>query len=209
MSTLKGKSPKDTFGGLLKLESGSLDNTLKQVEDGFGVATPLKVSKTTFSIHDLAFPNTNATPGYVLAVSADGTAMEWVESGAGSSSEPTAKGTIKVSDGSTQIDLPIGNNGQVLMADSTKPGGVKWGTVASGGGGGASEVVESAEYTYTADNEVYTVTEHIGENVRVSTYTYTASGETESITTEYMGVTRVETYTYVNGQVSTMTSTYL
>jgi hypothetical protein len=178
------------------------------VEDGLGVATPLKVSKTSFSIHDLIFPSTNATPGYVLSVSSDGTSMEWVDAGAGSSSEPTAKGTIKVSDGETQIDLPVGNNGQVLMADSTKPGGVKWGTVASGGGG-AAEVIDSAEYTYTESNEVSTVTEHIGDNVRVSTYTYTASGETETITTEYMGVTRVESYTYVNGQVSTMTSTYL
>ena len=206
MSTLKGKTPKETFGGLLKLESVGLTDALKRVESGFGEATPIRVSTTGFEIHSLLFPSTNATPGYVLAVSEDGLSMEWVESSGGGSSEPTAKGTIKVSEGVGLIDLPIGNNGQVLMADSTKPSGVKWGTVASGGGG-AAEVVDSAEYTYNEDGMVETVNEYIGDNERISTYTYYENGSIAEIVVEYLGVTRKENYTYVDGRVSTMTST--
>jgi hypothetical protein len=206
MSTLKGKTPKETYGGLLKLESVGLTDTLKRIESGFGEATPIRVSTEGFEIHSLLFPSTNAVPGRVLAVAADGLSMEWIEAGASGSEEPTAKGTIKVSDGENQIDLPIGNNGQVLMADSTKPSGVKWGTVSSGGGG-AAEVVDAAEYTYNEDSSINTLTEHIGDNTRVTVYTYYESGQVHTVTSDYMGAVRQETYTYVNGRVVTMTAT--
>ena len=206
MTTLRGKSPKDTYGGLLKVEGSGLLTTLQQVEDGFGNPSPLRLSKLEVSINNLIFPTIAGAPGRVLAVAADGVSMEWIVAGGGSTPVPTAKGTIKVSDGTTLIDLGVGANGQVLMADSTKPTGVKWGTVASGGGGG-EPTVDSAVYTYTANKSVETLTETIGANTRVSTYAYNQAGAVETITTEYMGVTRTETYTYVNGQVSSMTST--
>lgn len=205
MTTLRGKSPKDTYGGLLKVEASGLLTTLQQVEDGFGNPSPLRLSTLAVSINNLIFPTSNAAPGKVLAVAADGLSMEWIDAGGGATPTPTAKGTIKVSDGSTLIDLAIGTNGQVLMADSTKPSGVKWGTVASGGGG--DPTVDSAVYTYTANKSVETLTETIGGNTRISTYAYNQAGTVETITTEYLGVTRTETYTYVNGQVSSMTST--
>jgi len=205
MATLTGKTPKDTYGGLLKVSPTGLVSTLQTVEDGFGHASPLQLSTTAFAIHNLTFPSTNALPGRVLAVSEDGLSMVWVD--AGGSSSPTAKGTIQVSDGTSLVSVAVGSNGQVLTADSTQASGVKWATPASGGSGEA--LADSATYTYNADNAIDTVTEDIGGNTRTSVYTYNGSGAIETVTTTYLGVTRQETYTYVDGRISTMTATIL
>jgi hypothetical protein len=47
----------------------------------------------------------------------------------------TAKGQILVGTGSgTYIALPVGSDGQVLVADSTQASGVRWATISGGGG---------------------------------------------------------------------------
>jgi len=47
----------------------------------------------------------------------------------------TAKGQILVGTGNgTYTALPVGSDGQVLVADSTQASGVKWATISSGGG---------------------------------------------------------------------------
>lgn len=205
MATLRGRSPNMTYGGLLRVEATGLTDTLQQLEDGFGNSSPIQLSKLAIKIHNLTFPTTNVTPGRVLAVAADGISMEWVDVGSGSSS-PTPKGTIRVSDGSTMTDVGIGTNGQVLMADSTKPAGVKWATIDTSGG--ASEPIpDSTVYQYNDNDVISVMTETINGNDRVSTYTYNANGTIDTITIEYLGVTRMETYSYTNGRVSSMTST--
>ena len=53
----------------------------------------------------------------------------------------TAKGQILVGTGNgTYTALPVGSDGQVLVADSTQASGVKWATI-SGGGGGSSTFI--------------------------------------------------------------------
>jgi hypothetical protein len=53
----------------------------------------------------------------------------------------TAKGQILVGTGSgTYTALPVGSDGQVLVADSSQASGVRWATI-SGGGGGSSTFI--------------------------------------------------------------------
>jgi hypothetical protein len=208
MSTLKHRLPKDTYGGLLKVESGGLTTTMQLVEDGFGNPSPLQLATNKIAINNLTFPSSGATPGYVLAVGDDGTSMVWIVAGSSGPSTPTDKGTLKVSDGSSMVDLLVGTNGQVLTADSTTISGMKWATLPSGGGTG-DPIPDRTVYTYNNDNAISEVTEFIGEQSRVSTYTYNSNGSINTITISYQGSTRVETYTYVNGQVSTMTSSII
>jgi hypothetical protein len=207
MSTLRGRTPQDTFGGLLRVEAGGLISTLQPIEDGFGQVSPLKLSMQAFAIHNLTFPSTGATPGKFLAVGQDGTSMVWVDA-SGEPSTPTAKGTIRVSDGSSNVDLDIGTNGQVLMADSTKPTGVKWATIPSSGGS-SDAIPDSTSFQYNDENKISIMTENIGADQRVTNYDYNSDGTIHTISIAYQGVTRLETYTYVDGQVSTMTSTYI
>ena len=50
MATLSGNKVKDTYTSLLKLESNGLTSTLKTVEDGAGVDSPLKLSTDTVEV---------------------------------------------------------------------------------------------------------------------------------------------------------------
>jgi hypothetical protein len=50
MATLSGNKVKDTYTSLLKLESNGLTSTLKTVEDGAGVSSPLKLSTDTVEV---------------------------------------------------------------------------------------------------------------------------------------------------------------
>lgn len=45
----------------------------------------------------------------------------------------TTKGDVLTHDGSTHLRLPVGTDGQVLMADSGEDSGLAWGTPASAG----------------------------------------------------------------------------
>lgn len=48
----------------------------------------------------------------------------------------TTRGDLAVSDGSAVVRLPVGSDGQALVADSTQAAGVKWGAAAGGGAAG-------------------------------------------------------------------------
>lgn len=53
----------------------------------------------------------------------------------------TTKGDTFVHNGSHVVRIPVGTNNQVLTADNTAPGGVKW--AAGGGGGGSGNIAYS------------------------------------------------------------------
>jgi hypothetical protein len=104
--------------------------------DLLGGTTGQVLSKTTDA--DMDFTWVAANPGDITAVTA-GTGI----SGGGTSgavtitnsmaTEITAKGDLIAGTGSATFDnLPVGTNGQTLVADSTASTGLKWATPASG-----------------------------------------------------------------------------
>ena len=61
-----------------------------------------------------------------------------------------AKGDIVTHNGTDNIKLPVGANGQVLMADSSSTSGLKWGS-ATGGGGSSALAVSTTSTTTTVN----------------------------------------------------------
>jgi len=82
----------------------------------------------------------------VVAISNGGTGQTTKTNAFDALSPSTTKGDIIVYDGADNVRLGVGTNGQVLTADSTQVSGVKWSTVAAGGGGG--------EFTATASGSI-------------------------------------------------------
>lgn len=76
---------------------------------------------------------TGGTAGQVLS-KIDGTDFntQWVNQTGGGSSPTTTKGDMIVHDSSADQRLPVGTNGQVLVADSTQALGVKWAPAPAG-----------------------------------------------------------------------------
>jgi hypothetical protein len=112
-----------------------VDTSMAQLKGG---TTGQILSKT--SATDMAFTWITNDVGDITAVTA-GTGI----SGGGTSgavtitnsmaTEITAKGDLIAGTGSATFDnLPVGTNGQTLVADSTASTGLKWATPASGGG---------------------------------------------------------------------------
>ena len=54
----------------------------------------------------------------------------WDTESGGGGFDLTAKGGLHTYDGSTQVELAVGSNGKVLLADSTVSNGIKWGLYA-------------------------------------------------------------------------------
>lgn len=64
-------------------------------------------------------------------------------------SPATTKGDLIVSDGTDNVRLPVGTNGQALVADSTVAYGVKWATASGGGTVTSVDVTAPAMFTVT------------------------------------------------------------
>jgi hypothetical protein len=77
MTTLRSKSPKDTYQQLLKINGDKVDSTLRNVEGGDGTETPLKLATDKIAIQGKQWPTTDAPEGSILQVSADPTKLEW------------------------------------------------------------------------------------------------------------------------------------
>jgi len=79
MSTLYGRTPSATYPELLKLNhtGGGLDVTLRDVEDGEGVVTPLKLAIGKISIHGQLWPSSGAVTGKVLKVTSTANTLAW------------------------------------------------------------------------------------------------------------------------------------
>jgi hypothetical protein len=79
MSTLYGRTPSATYPELLKINhtGGGIDATLREVEDGEGVVTPLKLAVGKLAIHNQLWPSTGAVTGKVLKVSSTANTLVW------------------------------------------------------------------------------------------------------------------------------------
>jgi hypothetical protein len=79
MATLYGRTPSATYPELLKLNhiGGGLDATLREVEDGEGKVTPLKLAVGKMSLHGQIWPSTGSQTGKVLKVTSTANTLEW------------------------------------------------------------------------------------------------------------------------------------
>ena len=89
---------------------------------------------------DLIVGGTSGTParlakgsdGQVLTVDPSTHLLVWATPASGFADPTTTKGDL-IAHGTTTTRLPVGSDGQALMADSTQALGVKWATPAAGG----------------------------------------------------------------------------
>jgi hypothetical protein len=151
MAVLQGRSPKTTFANLLTVEGG-LTVSLTPVESGGGKTTPLKLSTTSISIHDLTFPSTGVAAGKVLTISADGLSMEWKTPAA--SSGGGGGGTVL----ETEADaIYYEYNDDEVVSVMTEHFGSE---------------TRVTTYSYSVTGKVDTITiEYLGQT-RIETYTY-------------------------------------
>ena len=68
-----------------------------------------------------------------IPISAGGTGQSAKDAAFNALSPTTTKGDIIANSGTTNIRVPVGTDGQILIADSTQTSGVKWGSVAGAG----------------------------------------------------------------------------
>lgn len=126
MSTLNGRSPKDTYTELLKLET-PLSSTLQTVEAGDGIDTPLKLSTLAIALNGITWPTSGATAGKILQVAVGGTAAEWVDAPSSLPSQTGNSGSFLTTNGTTaswaaipqEVASQTGNSGKVLTTNGT------------------------------------------------------------------------------------------
>ena len=76
MSTLTGKSPKDTYKGLIKTSDNDVVNTEKTLTDGDGNALPMSVSPTAIGLSGDVKDN-NGNVGQRVDAITDYKRLEW------------------------------------------------------------------------------------------------------------------------------------
>ena len=159
MAELQGRKPKDTYQSILKIEGG-VTSSLVSVESGDGKSTPLKLSLTSIAIHDLVFPST-AIPGRFLAVSQDGTSMEW-------KSAPSGGGGGNVGSNGDPDEINYFYNENDAVSVMTERFGSD---------------VRTTTYDYNPQGKVETVTINYLGQTRVETYTYVNGKVTSMVAT--------------------------
>jgi hypothetical protein len=97
--------------------------------------------------------------GGMLGISKGGTGQTSQTAAFDALAPSTTKGDLIAHNGTDNVRLPVGGNGQVLTADSAESSGVKWADAAGGGGGAGLTFTAVQTTNYTAAD---------GEFVRVS-----------------------------------------
>lgn len=117
----------------------------------------------------------------------------------------TTKGDIFTHNATVPARLPVGTNGQVLVADSSETTGLKWSTLASGtGGGGTKLAIDTTETSATSTTPVtaYSIPIPAGtlgtnDAIRfklILRYLYTGGSPNGNITIKYGGQALVTDY---------------
>ena len=125
-----GLSSIGSAGQVLRVNSGA--SGLEYAAVGSGTVTSVDISGGATGLSASGGPVTGSgtiTLGGTLAISAGGTGQSDKTSAFDALAPTTNKGDIIVYTGTDNVRLPVGIDTQVLVADSTQPYGVKWGTI--------------------------------------------------------------------------------
>jgi hypothetical protein len=172
-----------TAGQVLRVNSGA--TALEYASVGSGTITSVNVSGGSTGLTTSGGPITSSgtiTLGGTLAIASGGTGQGDKTSAFDALAPTTTKGDMIVNTGSDNVRLPVGSDTQVLIADSTEPYGVKWGSVA--GAGTVTSVGISAPAMFTVSGSPVTGT---------GTLTLSYSGTALPITSGGTGLTALGT----------------
>lgn len=126
----------DTTNNVIQRDTGSSWITLGSAG---GTVTSVDISGGTTGLTTSGGPitsNGTITLSGTLAVSHGGTGQTTQTAAFNALSPLTTKGDLVVHDGTNNVRLPIGTNGQVLTANSAAANGVEWTSVADGNASG-------------------------------------------------------------------------
>jgi hypothetical protein len=106
-------------------------------------------TKLQFNPSTGALTATSLTPTNAVGIAYGGTGQTTQTAAFDALAPTTTKGDLIVDDGTNNIRLPVGTNGQVLTADSTQTAGVKW---AAAAGGITWQAAQTSNFTAVAGN---------------------------------------------------------
>jgi hypothetical protein len=81
MPSLTGQTPAATYQSLLTVNNtgGGLDGTLRLIEDGSGLQSPLQLSTSSVALNGMIWPTIGAGAGMYLKVSSVANTLEWYQ----------------------------------------------------------------------------------------------------------------------------------
>ena len=123
-------------------------------------------------------PLTTGVTG-VLPVANGGTNGATATAGFDNLSPTTTKGDIIISNGTNNIRVAVGSDGQALIADSAEASGVKW---AATGAGANTTSAKSADYTILDGDGIETILMTTGASTRTVTLPTAADNTNRQIT---------------------------
>jgi hypothetical protein len=129
-----GLSSIGSAGQVIRVNTGATG--LEYASVGSGTVTSVDVSGGATGLTATGGPITGSgtiTLGGTLSITSGGTGQSDKTSAFDALAPSTNKGDLIVYTGTDNVRLPVGIDTQVLIADSTQPYGVKWGTVAGSG----------------------------------------------------------------------------
>lgn len=172
-----------TAGQVLRVNTGATG--LEYATVGSGTVTSVNISGGGTGLTASGGPITSTgtiTLGGTVAIAAGGTGQADKTSAFDALAPTTTKGDLIVNTGSDNVRLPVGTDTQVLIADSTEPYGVKWGSVV--GVGTVTSVGISAPAMFTVSGSPVT---------GAGTLTLSYSGTALPITSGGTGLTALGT----------------
>ena len=131
--------------------------------DNNGTVTSVDVSSSVTGLSFTGGPITGSgtiTMSGTLAIGSGGTGQTTATAAFDALAPTTTKGDIIVYNGTDNIRLAVGTNGQALFADSAEAGGVKWDDITAAAAGSATEIQfntggvldASADFTFDGSN---------------------------------------------------------